>query len=467
VNKNDGHVTGIGGLPRRRSSAGRGAVALASALLPALVLAAEVVGTPGPDVLEGTPEADTIDGRGGADTMMGFAGNDAYVVGQADDVVLEAVGDGTDSIRSLVSYTLPADVENLTLTGAGATNGTGNPLNNRITGNNANNRLNGMGGADRMFGRGGNDTYYVNSPGDKVNEAIDAGIDSVRSTRTYVLPVNVERLTLIGSTATNGTGNELANTITGNAGANTLSGLAGDDILNGAAGNDVLIGGPGNDRLGGGPGLDSFRFDEPLDALANVDRISDFTPADDEVRLIGAVFTGLSTAGALPATAFSVGTVASESTHRILYDPATGNVRYDADGSGPGDSVRFATLVNLPVVTSADFIVIDPVASGTVSFVADIQPIFTSRCVRCHSAPMPPMGLNLDAPVSYAHLVNVPSGQVPSLMRVKPGDPNNSYIIQKLSGTAAVGERMPFGGPYLSKATIDLIRLWIAEGANP
>lgn len=445
----------------------RGTTALAAALLPALVLAANIVGTPGPDVLEGTPEADTIDGKGGADTMMGLAGNDTYVVGQVDDEVLEAVGDGTDSVRSSVSYTLPAHVENLTLTGVGPTNGTGNTLNNRITGNNANNRLNGMGGADRMFGRGGNDTYYVNSPGDVVTEAIDAGIDSVRSTRTYALPANVEKLTLIGNAASNGTGNELANTMTGNASANTLSGLDGDDILNGAAGNDVLIGGPGNDRLTGGPGLDAFRFDAPLDALANVDRINDFTPADDEMRLIGSVFTGLNTAGAIPANAFRVGIAATESTHRILYDPATGNVRYDEDGAGGSAAVRFATLVNLANVTAADFVVIDPVATGTVSFVADIQPIFNNRCIQCHSGPTPPMGLNLDAANSYANLVNVPSVQVPSLMRVKPGDPNNSYMIQKLSGTAAVGSRMPFGGPYLTVATMDLIKLWITEGANP
>jgi Ca2+-binding RTX toxin-like protein len=442
-------------------------IALALALLPALVLAAEIIGTPGPDVLEGTPEADTIDGQGGADTMMGLPGNDTYIVGQVDDEVLEAVGDGVDTVRASVSYTLPGDVENLTLTGVGANNGTGNALNNRITGNNANNRLNGMGGADRMFGRRGNDTYYVNSAGDKVIEALNAGIDSVRSTRTYTLPANVEKLVLIGNAAANGTGNSLANTITGNANANSLSGLAGDDILNGGAGNDELNGGPGNDRLSGGPGLDAFRFDEPLDAATNVDRINEFTPADDEMRLIGEVFTGLSAAGAIPATAFRVGIAATEPTHRILYDPASGNVRYDEDGSGPANAVRFATLVSLPAVTNADFIVVDPVVTDDVSFVDDLQPIFNSRCIQCHIGAAAPQGLRLDAANSYARLVNVPSNEVPSLMRVEPGDPDNSYLIQKLEGTAAVGARMPLGGPYLPQETIDEFRRWITEGANP
>lgn len=57
------------------------------------------------------------------------------------------------------------------------------------------------------------------------------------------------------------------------------------------------------------------------------------------------------------------------------------------------------------------------------------------------------------------------SDEVPSILRVSPGNPNASYIIQKLQGTASVGERMPFGGPYLSQATIDVIKQWIANGA--
>ena len=76
---------------------------LAGALVPVVVLAASIVGTSGPDVLEGTPDADTINGKGGADTMMGLAGNDTFIVGQPDDEVLEAVGDGTDTINSTIS----------------------------------------------------------------------------------------------------------------------------------------------------------------------------------------------------------------------------------------------------------------------------------------------------------------------------------------------------------------------------
>jgi hypothetical protein len=73
--------------------------------------------------------------------------------------------------------------------------------------------------------------------------------------------------------------------------------------------------------------------------------------------------------------------------------------------------------------------------------------------------------LHLDAANAYANLVGVPSNEVPALLRVSPGDPADSYIIQKLEGHAAVGARMPFGGPYLDDATIAVISQWITNGA--
>ena len=110
--------------------------------------------------------------------------------------------------------------------------------------------------------------------------------------------------------------------------------------------------------------------------------------------------------------------------------------------------------------------VIDPVAN-VVDYATQIQPIFNDNCTRCHSGASAPRGLRLDAANSFAHLVNVQSDEVPSLLRVEPGDPNNSYLVQKVEGTAAVGSRMPLGGPFLSVQTIGLIRRWISEGANP
>jgi mono/diheme cytochrome c family protein len=92
--------------------------------------------------------------------------------------------------------------------------------------------------------------------------------------------------------------------------------------------------------------------------------------------------------------------------------------------------------------------------------------IFTPVCTACHAGASAPQGLRLDAGNSYALLVNVASSEVPSLLRVNPGNPNSSYLVQKIEGTAAVGARMPANGPpYLSQAQIDLVRRWITAGA--
>ncbi len=91
--------------------------------------------------------------------------------------------------------------------------------------------------------------------------------------------------------------------------------------------------------------------------------------------------------------------------------------------------------------------------------------IFTPLCTVCHVGAAAALGLRLDETVSYAMLVGVPSVEVPTLLRVAPGDPDASYLVQKIEGRAAVGERMPLGGPPLPQASIDLVRQWIAQGA--
>ena len=103
----------------------------------------------------------------------------------------------------------------------------------------------------------------------------------------------------------------------------------------------------------------------------------------------------------------------------------------------------------------------------TADFVSIQAHVFTPICTVCHAGAGAPHGLRLDAANSYHLLVGIPSDEVPSVLRVKPGDPSNSYLIQKLEGHAAVGERMPFGGPYLSADVIAVIRQWISDGAMP
>jgi hypothetical protein len=109
-----------------------------------------------------------------------------------------------------------------------------------------------------------------------------------------------------------------------------------------------------------------------------------------------------------------------------------------------------------------------PPAETPVSDFQEIQDtVFTPICTQCHVGANAPQGMRLDAANSYAMIVNVASNEVPGLKRIDPGNPDQSYLVQKISGTAAVGGRMPLGQAPLPQDRIDLIRRWVAAGAPP
>ncbi|WP_376958202.1 cadherin-like domain-containing protein [Azospirillum sp. A26] len=211
-----------------------------------------LIGNGAANLLTGLEGDDTLNGGGGPDTLVGGTGNDFYVVDNAGDVVVEQAGEGTDTVNASVSWTLGANIENLTLTGSAAINATGNELNNVLTGNSGANVLDGGLGADSMAGGAGNDIYIVDDAGDVVTELTSQGTDEVRtSLAVYTLGANVELLTYAGSGPFSGSGNDLAN---------RLAGAGGDDSLSGGAGNDTLIGGAGADTLDGGTGTDTASY---------------------------------------------------------------------------------------------------------------------------------------------------------------------------------------------------------------
>lgn len=239
---------------------------------------------------------------GGAEnTISGGPGDDLLVVDHQADVVSEAPGGGVDTVEASVTYTLPENVENLTLAGYVNINGTGNTLSNTLTGNSGNNVLDGGSWeTDLLIGGPGDDTFNVDN--DTVVEAEGEGIDLVvlKSSNWYVLPENVENLrnesnsgaraTLYGNQADNWIvsravsndivygqggddtliGGSSSNVLYGDADNDTLSGLNGNDELYGGTGDDVLDGGSGSDRLEGGGGDDVYVNVDAADTLVEL-----------------------------------------------------------------------------------------------------------------------------------------------------------------------------------------------------
>jgi serralysin len=239
------------------------------------------IGGSGNDTLIGNKANNRLDGFAGADTMSGGKGNDGYVVDSALDVVIELAnaGSGIDTINTaLDSYSLPANVENLSCTGAGSFIGIGNALANKIIGGIGNDILDGGVRSDRMIGGLGDDIYSVDNAGDKVVELNGEGADLIKtSLAAYSLASlsrsSIENLEYIGNSGIianfTGIGNALDNMITGNIGKDILRGNAGNDTLDGGAGADILLGGLGDDtltydsadrRIDGGAGIDTLEI---------------------------------------------------------------------------------------------------------------------------------------------------------------------------------------------------------------
>lgn len=324
-----------------------------------------IVGNALANFLYGGEGNDTLIGGAGADMMFGGLGNDSYTVDDAADLVMETEWEsGTDSVNASVSFTLGANIENLSLSGAAAINGTGNTLDNRIVGNSGANILTGLGGndaliggagADTLIGGQGNDSYTVEDATDQVIEQEGEGADSVSASVSFTVGANVENLSLSGAAAIDGTGNALDNRILGNSGANTLAGLDGNDALIGGAGADKLIGGAGLDTLTGGLGADRFVFLAASDSgVAAKDKITDFNRSEaDRIDL-----AGIDADGAPGDQAFTFIGTAAFSQHagelRYAVSGGTATLFGDIDGNGVADFAL--TLTGVASLAAGDFV---------------------------------------------------------------------------------------------------------------
>ncbi len=182
----------------------------------------------------------------GNDTLIGTLSNETVTYYYSAAPVTVSLASATQQDTGGAGLDILTDIDNLI--GSDYNDRlVGNAKNNILDGGIGNDTLNGNLGADTLIGELGNDFYNVDNVADIIIENINEGTDKVSSSVTYTLSANVENLTLWGTSAINGTGNDLANIIVGNAASNQLNGGAGNDTLNGAAGADSLIGGLGDD----------------------------------------------------------------------------------------------------------------------------------------------------------------------------------------------------------------------------
>lgn len=298
-------------------------------------------GGDGDDALSGGLDADNIDGGSGNDLLYGGAGADNVNGGSENDLVtgddgidILDGGGGNDTIDGGMQSDniFGGDGDDILIGGLGT---------DYMEGGFGNDVLDGGAGPDVLSGGLGNDRYLVNSAGDTLSEATREGYDSVYTFTHYSLTPTaaIELLCTAdpkGKAAIQLKGNNFANFIQGNAGANIINGLGGADKLKGGRGRDVFV------------------FDTKLSKRA-VDKIIDFKVKDDSFRLDRDIFRKIEGGKFLDKNIFYVGPSAVGADDRIIYNPKTGGLYYDEDGTGSMRAILFAKLKKNLKLTEADF----------------------------------------------------------------------------------------------------------------
>ena len=327
----------------------------------------------------GTTGADTLGliNPGAPTKMTGGTGDDIYIIDNKGDKVFERAGEGIDTVKvGLNAFSLAKlpEVENMTFTGTIAVKGTGNNANNTIVSGSGIDFLDGGRGNDTLDAGGGNNT--INGGDGLLDTLLLAG-----SLSDYTFSVAQGKITSKAKYAPTGlNAGEIILVTDKNGQVNKFAGIEQlkfkdninaqptpidadllhnvptykDDTFTYTSSNETINGGLGNDSLTGNGGNDTFLFDSKLDKKKNVDTITDFN-AGDRINLSKDIFAAYKTnAGANLSADFVTDTKPLDKTDHFIYDTVTGNLSYDADGSGSKAAVLFVTLTGHPALVASD-----------------------------------------------------------------------------------------------------------------
>ncbi|MEI1376162.1 hypothetical protein PQG02_24290 [Nostoc sp. UHCC 0926] len=331
-----------------------------------------LTGTAGKDTLFGTIGNNIIDGKAGNDTLTGNGGQDKFIIrlGDGNDIITDFSGVGKGSNPSAVVI---ANVDTLQFTGNGLTarnlqlTPQGNNL--EVTFENVANtkvtlqnflleNLDNLAATSSKPGLG-NILFDGQS---SITDSFD--VIDVNSTQTNIF--NKNTVTFLNDLNNNIVGFDNSNdVINGQGGNDIINGLSGNDLLRGGSGNDTLIGGAGNDILVGGAGADRFLYNTNAAFNASgigLDTISDFNSSQgDKIVLDKTTFnaiTSVAGTGFSKKSDFQITNSAGTSTAKVVYDPVSGQLFYNQNGSatGFGSGGLFATLTGAPTLTASDFV---------------------------------------------------------------------------------------------------------------
>ncbi len=321
-------------------------------------------GNTGLDTINGGAGDDTINGGGGADSLRGQADNDSIQGAGGDDTIFGdngrdtlLGGSGNDSIRGDAGndFLQGGNNNDTLLGGPGGDTLSGNNNNDLLNGEDGNDSLNGGGALDTLIGGNGDDTLVGGDGNDRILETGDFNFtitnnqiisSGVRGTDNFS---QVESIRIDAGNSASDLDASAANIRV------VLEGGGGVDTLVGGSANDDLLGEVGNDLLTGNGGADRFIFTA---INHRFDTITDFTPGQDSIVVSAAAFGGGLTPGVLPANQFVLGTSAGDADDRFIYNDNNGNLLYDADGNGSGNSLLLATLQGIPTIDNEDISII-------------------------------------------------------------------------------------------------------------